>query len=78
MIQAQLPDNLDVSVLHVFDEIKTKCHENKNKLGTLNERLAKLETDVSSSPNITPEKVTECLEDTVLDINSPKKINRKQ
>ena len=41
---------------NVFDEIKTKCIEKKTMLDTLNERLAKLEKDVSSNPNITPEK----------------------
>lgn len=37
---------------NVFDEIKTKCIENKTKLNTLNGRLAKLVKDVSSNPNI--------------------------
>jgi chromosome segregation ATPase len=52
---------------NVFDEIKTKCLENKTKLDTLNERLAKLEKDCSSNPSITPEKA-KYLEDTVLDL----------
>jgi chromosome segregation ATPase len=63
---AQLETSLE-GLRNVFDEIKTKCLENKTKLDTLNERLAKLEKDCSSNPSITPEKA-KYLEDTVLDL----------